>query len=192
MEFLQEKEVFKEFIYRINTLGSLRSSGSWFRAGPRPRQWASPDSSQLQGLTCARERVGPCAQDPPSGPLGPGVCVREACGRSGGNPGEWSCELHSVLGLDTCPGCFLMCGQAERTDVRGCGAGSTPVCHHEIESCLFHRIAACLEIHGDAPRARSLWKWQRWHFPVRTPLQHSGSASLCPRFMVGGVTCWGL
>lgn len=29
VEFLQEKEVFKEFIYRINTLGSLRSLGSW-------------------------------------------------------------------------------------------------------------------------------------------------------------------
>lgn len=43
VEFLQEKEVFKEFIYRINTLGSLDFS---FRNG-RPQGAFLPVSSRL-------------------------------------------------------------------------------------------------------------------------------------------------
>lgn len=38
VEFLQEKEVFKEFIYRINTLGSPRSSLGVGHVPPRRQQ----------------------------------------------------------------------------------------------------------------------------------------------------------
>ena len=57
MEFLQEKEVFREFIFRINTLGSAGScSGSC--SAPGHRVWGKRGAPERAPLVLVLERVG--------------------------------------------------------------------------------------------------------------------------------------
>lgn len=59
VEFLQEKEVFKEFIYRINTLGRRSSSRprSVPALGPRPSALCASLPHERPRPTCSREGV---------------------------------------------------------------------------------------------------------------------------------------
>lgn len=53
MEFLQEKEVFREFIFRINTLGSAGSCSA-----PGHRVWGKRGAPERAPLVLVLERVG--------------------------------------------------------------------------------------------------------------------------------------
>ncbi|XP_019513502.1 PREDICTED: huntingtin isoform X6 [Hipposideros armiger] len=111
VEFLQEKEVFKEFIYRINTLGFA--------------VWS------LQLLLVWRT-------------------VDPAWWREGGQTSD----------------------EAARA------------------VCAVDRTPAAIMKFREAPRAQYPCRGRWWQFSYQDPsLQHRGSASFCPRFVDGGVTC---